>query len=159
MRVRQVVLATSLVLVAIGLSASALVATVYYASNAAIMHQVLGEMELEYELLLDEYGDPTWTFTHLGILITIVSYDEVEPGSYASLLFYAGWAVEDEVSLATINYWNSQSRFGRAYVDDRGDPVIELDLLMAGGVTAETIREYIKVFAEAASSLGVALRL
>lgn len=159
MRSRQLVLAVSLAFVVIGVSVCTFATPIYYAADERIIHQVLGEMELEYEVLLDEDGDPTWTFTHLGILITIVLYDEVTPGSYASLLFYAGWAVEDEVSLAMINNWNSQSRFGRAYVDDRGDPVIELDLLMAGGVTADTIQEYITVFAEAASNLGVALPL
>jgi len=159
MRSRQGVLAASLVLVAIGLSASALVVPIYYAADEGIIHQILNGMELEYELFEDESGDPIWTFTHLGILITIVSYDEVTPGRYASLLFYAGWSADDAISLAMINDWNRDSRFGRAYVDTSGDPAIELDLLMTGGVTADTIREYIIVFVGAASSLGVALQL
>lgn len=159
MRSRQLVLIASVLLVGAALSASALAPVIYYAADDKIIHQVLTEMELEYELRLDEDDDPIWTFTHLGILITIVSYDEVTLGRYASLLFYAGWDADDAISLATINDWNSSSRFGRAYVDDGGDPVIELDLLMSGGVTADTLREYITVFAEAASSLGVALRL
>lgn len=159
MRSRRAALAAIFLAVAIGLSASALVTTVYHAASEGIIRQVLDEMELGHELLLDESGDPIWTFTHLSILITIVSYDEVTPGYYASLLFYTGWAADDEVLLSMINDWNRQSRFGRAYVDSSGDPVIELDLLMAGGVTAETIQQYITVFTEAASSLGVALQL
>ena len=159
MHSRRVVLVVSFAFMALGLSVYAFAAPVYYAADEGIIHQVLGEMELEYELFLDEDGDPIWTFTHLGILITIISYDETTLGRYASLLFYAGWTTEDEISLTMINDWNSRSRFGRAYVDDSGDPVIELDLLLAGGVTASTIQEYITVFAEAASSLGVALQL
>ena len=159
MRARQLVLAVSLLLVGVALSASALVVPIYYAADEGIIHQVLSKMELEYKMLLDEDDDPIWTFTHLGILITIVSYDEVAPGRYASLLFYTGWITEVDVTLAMINDWNSGSRFGRAYMDSSGDPVIELDLLMAGGVTAHTIREYITVFVGAASSLGVALQL
>ena len=159
MHLRRAMLAASVVFVVIGLSASALTTPIHYAADVAIIHQVLAEMELEYELLLDESGDPVWTFTHLGILITIVSYDEITPGRYASLLFYTGWAADAEVLLYMINDWNKGSRFGRAYVDDTGDPVIELDLLIAGGVTADTIQQYITVFAEAASSLGVALQL
>lgn len=151
--------AATFALIALGLSLCAFAAPIYYAADEGIIHQVLSEMEIEYELLLDEDDDPIWTFAHLGILITIISYDETTQGRYASLLFYTGWATEDEISLALINDWNSGSRFGRAYVDDSGDPVIELDLLMAGGVTANTIREYITVFAEAASSLGVTLQL
>jgi len=160
MRSRHIVLAVAVVFVIVGLSMSALTApTIYYAADEGIIHQVLSEMELEYELFLDNNNDPTWTFTYLGILITIISYDEVMPGCYGSLLFYTGWATEVDISLTMINDWNSSSRFGRAYIDDSGDPVIELDLLMAGGVTADTIREYITVFTQAASSLGVALQL
>ena len=160
MHPNPVTLAISLILVVLGLSIGALAApTIYYAAGEGLIHQVLSEMELEYELLLDQNDDPIWTFTHLGILITIVTYDEVTLGRYASLLFYAGWAADSAVSLSMINNWNSASRFGRAYMDDGGDPVIELDLLMAGGVTADTIREYIRVFTQAASSLGTALQL
>ena len=160
MNSKHVGLAVAVVSVIAGLSMGALAApTIYYAADEGLIHQVLSEMELEYELLLDQNNDPTWTFTHLGILITIISYDEVTPGRYASLLFYAGWAADDVVTLSSINDWNSGSRFGRAYIDDSGDPIIELDLLMTGGVTADTIREYITVFVQAASSLGVALEL
>lgn len=160
MHLKPAPLAVSLILVALGLSVCAFATpTIYYTADQGIIHQVLSEMELEYELLLDNNNDPTWAFTHLGILITIVPYDEVTPGRYASLLFYAGWAADDAISLSMINNWNKGSRFGRAYLDDSGDPVIELDLMMAGGVTADTIREYITVFAQAASSLGTALQL
>ena len=133
--------------------------TIYTAANHSLIHQVLSSMELEYELTLDDGNDPIWTFTHLGILITIISYDKLTAGRYESLLFYTGWAADAVISLAIVNEWNSNSRFGRAYVDTSGDPVIELDLLMTGGVTATTISDYITVFAQAASSLGVALEL
>jgi hypothetical protein len=160
MRSAHKVLTVVLLSVISVLSVGALAApTIYYAVDQAVIHQLLGEMGLEYELFLDNSDDPTWTFTHMGILITVISYDQVASGSYASLLFYTGWATDDDILLSRINDWNSGSRFGRAYVDDSGDPVIELDLLIAGGVTADTIREYITVFAEAASSLGVALHL
>ena len=68
-------------------------------------------------------------------------------------------ATEGSISLTLINDWNRSARFGRAYADDIGDPVVELDLLMTGGVTTDTIREYITVFVQVASSLGVALQL
>ena len=37
--------------------------------------------------------------------------------------------------------------------------MIELDLLLSGGVTAQTVKDYIDVFAAVASDLGVALGL
>jgi len=159
MNSRYAVLAFALAVALLGPSATAFAVSVHYAADEALLHQVLGEMDIEYEVAADENGDPVWIFIHSGIFITIVSYDETTPDRYASLLFYAGWAAHSSVSLFEINDWNSRSRFGRAYVDETGDPVVELDLLLTGGVTAQTLKEYIEIFVAAVSDLGVALRL
>ena len=141
------------------LSAAAQTEVVHYAADTVLLDQVLREMEISYETTWDDAGKPVWTFTRSGILLTVEAYDETTQGKYASLLFYASWAVEGETSLSGINHWNRTSRFGRAYVDEMGDPAIELDLLVSGGVTAQTIHEYIDVFVATVSDLGVALGL
>jgi hypothetical protein len=151
---RYLALAMVCVALAGALSMQAVADPVYTTASEALIRQILVEMELEYTLTYDDERDPTWTFTHLGILVTIVSYDETVPGCYASLLFFAGWAVDDPIPLSVVNDWNRSTRFGRAYVDVSGDPVIELDLLLSGGVTAQTIKDYITVFAGAALKLG-----
>jgi len=158
MRKTQVV-SLALALLVLSISTSALAVPIYYAADAALLDDVLAEMDAEYSVTLDEYGDPFWTVTWSEMVITIAAYDEQTPGKYASLLFYAGWETETEPSLSMINQWNLQSRFGRAYVDESGDPAIELDLLLIGGVTAQTINEYILVFVAGVSDLGVALQL
>lgn len=143
----------------LALSAAAQADAVHYAADTTLLDQILSGMEIDYEITWDDAGKPVWTFTRSGILLTVEAYDETSQGQYASLLFYAGWAVEGEISLSGINHWNRTSRFGRAYVDEMGDPAIELDLLMSGGVAAQTIQEYIDVFVATVSDLGVALGL
>lgn len=46
--------------------------------------------------------------------------------------------------LANINDWNKGKRYSRAYLDDDGDPVLELDLDLAGGVTTDRVRDFIR---------------
>ena len=145
--------------VSLGLSAAATDESVVVAIDADLITDILDAMEIEYDTWLDAYGDPVWAFTYRGILTTLVVYDKTASGGYGSLLLYAGWSTTDTTSLETINAWNCASRFGRAYADETGDPVIELDLLVAAGVTVATIRAYIQVFAEAATTLGMALQL
>ncbi len=40
----------------------------------------------------------------------------------------------------TVNEWNKTKRFGRAYIDAEGDPVVELDYDLEGGVSDESIK-------------------
>jgi hypothetical protein len=40
----------------------------------------------------------------------------------------------------TINEWNKSKRFGRAYIDGDGDPCVELDYDLEGGVSDESIK-------------------
>ena len=39
-----------------------------------------------------------------------------------------------------INEWNKTKRFGRAYIDADGDPCVELDYDLEGGVTDESVK-------------------
>lgn len=58
-----------------------------------------------------------------------------------NLQFYAAWDVSD-VGLEAVNAWNRSKRYSRAYLDEDGYPVIELDLDLRGGLTAERIHDF-----------------
>ena len=62
--------------------------------------------------------------------------------------FYAGFSKKG-VTLDTINSWNAEKRFGRAYLDDEGDPVIEMDInLDHGGVSRANFVDNLDVWIE-----------
>lgn len=63
----------------------------------------------------------------------------------ASLQFYAAASKvgsEDQM-LRAVNLWNLEKRFSRSYVDRDGDPVLELDLDLHGGVTYERVEDFL----------------
>jgi len=128
--------------------------SMYVAATEDLIHQTFAQMGIAYEQGLDSSGEPIWLFAHRGITAMILPHDRIEPGAYGSLLLYAAWSTETPFELSTANDWNRQARFGRAYVDDQCDPVIELDVLLSGGVTLETIKAYIDVFVDSALSLA-----
>ena len=39
-----------------------------------------------------------------------------------------------------VNEWNKSKRFGRGYIDDEGDPCVELDYDLEGGVSDDSIK-------------------
>jgi len=43
-------------------------------------------------------------------------------------------------NMHTVNEWNKAKRFGRAYIDGDGDPCVELDYDLEGGVSDESIK-------------------
>lgn len=63
-----------------------------------------------------------------------------------SIQAYAGFTAA-EATLEQVNAWNQTHRYSRAYIDAEGDPVIELDLDLAGGVTRERIIDFARTAA------------
>lgn len=43
-------------------------------------------------------------------------------------------------TLTKVNEWNKSKRFGRAYIDAEGDPCVELDYDLEGGVSDDSIK-------------------
>ena len=121
------------------------------------MATVFREMDVDAALSMDERDAPVWQVSRKGVLLTIACYDRQSVDRYGSLLFYAGWQTSRTVPLAEINAWNRMARFGRAYIDEEGDPVLELDLLVAGGVTEETIKAVIDVFVDSVLDLDAVI--
>lgn len=63
-----------------------------------------------------------------------------------SIQAYAGFKGGD-ASLKNMNEWNKNKRYSRAYKDDDGDAVMELDLDLEGGVSESRIVNFIQTVA------------
>lgn len=59
-----------------------------------------------------------------------------------SLQFHSSFR-DDDADLEVVNEWNQRFRYSRSYLDEDGDPHLELDLDLAGGVTAERIFDFL----------------
>lgn len=72
-----------------------------------------------------------------------------------TIQFYAGYSISDVFETDRINQWNRKKRFARAYVDDSGDPVIEMDVdLDFNGLPRENIVESFAIWKSLVSSFG-----
>ena len=50
------------------------------------------------------------------------------------------WSVE------SMNTWNQEKRLTKAYLDADRDPTLEMDVVLAGGITLDSIRETLALF-------------
>lgn len=94
----------------------------------------------EARLLADEYGDPLIEARAGGRPYDITFYDCTANRDCQSFMLRAGFAARGQTE-AEMAGWNRSQRFGKAYLDEAGNPVVELDVNMAGGVTRANIED------------------
>lgn len=61
-----------------------------------------------------------------------------------SIQFYVAYQNSGNSTLESVNQWNKTHRYSRSYLDDDNDPVLELDLDLAGGVTRDRILDFLQ---------------
>mgnify|MGYP005609176595 FL=1 len=112
-----------------------------------------GEMEAllkagSYRYERVEGGGRLYFHLPLAGLRAVLFLQDCREGSCESLLLYAGFSTDNPPSLERVNEWNREKRFSRAYLDEEGDPVLEADLDLAGGVADGAIRAFLDLFEE-----------
>ncbi len=104
--------------------------------NTITGKDLLAMMKKEgYAATLDEDGDILWKIEGLSSVIYI-------PKDQASLQF-AIYFSDSEATLEKVNLWNKGSRYSRSYMDEEGNPHLELDLDLVGGVSQKRIIDFL----------------
>lgn len=89
------------------------------------------------KLGVDKVGDPKIDSSVSGSRFTVFFYNCTDNKECATVQFHSGYDLTTAVPLERINEWNRTQRFGRAYLDKEGDPILEMDLdLDDGGLSA-----------------------
>lgn len=83
-------------------------------------------------------GDPKISGRLNGVPYQLYFYNCVENANCEDINFYAGF-LDIKPDLETINTWNRDKRFGKAYLDSDLDAVIEWDVNLEFGVTRENL--------------------
>jgi len=86
-----------------------------------------------------EVDDNIYSFRTSSLKITLFNKGE-------TMQLYAAFKVREKISLSRINEWNRTKRFAKAYLDKDGDPTLEMDQELTGGVTEKNVKEWIKTY-------------
>ena len=81
----------------------------------------------------DKVGDPMITSDIDGTNFQIFFYNCTDHEECATVQFHAGYDLTKSTTLTSINSWNQTQRFGRAFLDKEGDPILEMDLDLDDG--------------------------
>ena len=55
------------------------------------------------------------------------------------VLLWAGWEGYDKIDIEDVNRWNQEMRFGTAYIDDEGDPCLQMVVNLNHGVSTKNL--------------------
>ncbi|MER5170962.1 YbjN domain-containing protein [Thioclava sp. GXIMD2076] len=119
------------------LTASPALANTVTATPAAILAAMRAD-GLQAQQETDDYGAPMLVSQLNGTHFSVYFYGCKSGAQCQNIQFSTGYDLDRPLDARRINDWNRDNRFGRAYLDDDGDPFIEMDINMAGnGVTQQ----------------------
>jgi Putative bacterial sensory transduction regulator len=119
---------------------------IYTRVTANDIGQILSELSIEYEFTKDSVGEPMAIFS-LGGYKTVMFFYGCSEGSCYSLELWSGFNMSSNpLSLTQINDLNRNHRYAKAILDEEDNLIILYDFDLAGGVTANAIKEFIRDF-------------
>lgn len=87
----------------------------------------------------DSDGDLIVTMQGMRVLVLV--------GSAKGQMMQFRFAIAgSDANMRKINDWNRTKQYSRAYLDDDGDPVLESEQDLTGGVTLDRLRDFIKTY-------------
>lgn len=92
-------------------------------------------------LSTDNTGDPMIEGRIDGVGYAVFFYGCDSGQDCNAVQFAASWVNPGHVTSARINDWNREKRFGKAYLDSDGDPVITMDVNLDYGVTIRNFED------------------
>lgn len=79
--------------------------------------------------LVTKEGDDPYIESNRGALKFLILFMNCDEGKNCrTLQYYMGFTDAEGVTTDQLNQWNKEKRFARAYRDDEGDPVLEMDV-------------------------------
>lgn len=117
-----------------GLATAVMIATASVASaeitakNALVVMKAMQSFGLVATMGKDSQGDPKISSRISDTKYSVYFYGCEDNDNCSSILIKAGYDLNDGISASKINEWNREKRFAKAYIDDDGDPFLEMDV-------------------------------
>jgi len=133
---------------AIVFSATPAQAELVSAKNPAAIKAIVESQGWPAKLISKADEDPYIESNRNGLKFLVLFMNCEDHKNCKTLQYYMGFNDAKDVSLDRLNEWNKEKRFARAYRDDEGDPVLEMDVdLDFAGLPRENIGETFNTWA------------
>lgn len=118
------------------------------AKNPATIKAIVESQGWPATLVSKAGEDPYLESNRNGLKFLVLFMNCTDNKNCKTLQYYMGFNDAKGVSMERLNEWNKTKRFGRAYRDDEGDPVLEMDVdVDFAGIPRENIGETFNTWA------------
>jgi Putative bacterial sensory transduction regulator len=114
------------------------------AQDPSSVASALQGMGYKAEMTKDDSGDPLIKSSSSGSNFAIFFFGCTKNTDCRTIQFFAGYS-DKKPTLARINEWNMNKRFGRAYISTSGSARVEMDVdLDDGGVSTKLFEDNVE---------------
>jgi hypothetical protein len=107
------------------------------------------------QLDTDEVGDPMIRSSQSGVDFLVLFYNCTDNTDCRTIQFYVGYSEPNSATPETMNAWNKDNRFGRAYVGDDRIARLEMDVdLDDGGISQALFEDNLEFWVTVMSEFG-----
>lgn len=78
-------------------------------------------------------------------------------GQCTEIELYAGFSGTQRIAWERINAWNARTRFARAFLDEDGDPALQMDIGLAGGMAPDGLKAALETWGTALETYSLFL--
>ncbi|ATF16870.1 YbjN domain-containing protein [Phaeobacter gallaeciensis] len=100
------------------------------AKDATTLARFFETEGVEFEVTTDDVGDPKLKVDYYGNDFSIYFYGCENNKNCDAIQFFSGYQTDGGIRVVKINEWNTENRFGRAYISDEGSARVELDVYL-----------------------------
>lgn len=136
-----------LCLFALSLPAPGIAADVKQGVPVADIVAGMQEYGVRAKLGKDDQGDPQIDSALAGANFQVRFYDCAD-GRCQSIQFLSGFDLDEGMSLEDVNDWNRTMRYGSVYLDEEGDPYLQMDIDTTRGLPKDQFAEWMAVWEE-----------
>ncbi len=112
------------------------------AANPATIKAIVESQGWPATIVTKAGDDPYIESSRDGVKFLVLFMNCSENKNCKTLQYYMGFSDAKDVPLDKFNKWNKEKRFARAYKDNDGDPVLEMDVdLDFAGIPRENVGE------------------
>jgi hypothetical protein len=110
------------------------------ATDPQSVAEALQQAGYRAQLSVDETGDPLILSSESGVTFRVFFYNCTDNTDCRTIQFYVGYS-DTDATLESVNAWNRDNRFGRAYLGDDGVVRLEMDVDLDDGGMSQALFE------------------